>query len=187
MVRLFFAVVVTIVLVASSHAGQSARHTLNGVTFSCSADYRPVSIEGLGSSVALFYDAQMRALVFVAAPDERVSEAKLVADLQNAAARTIAGDGTFRWKRMFSPEAYNAFDKRRGEYWGYDGKQLVCFESHKLVFPSRTVWVGYAYFISEGQQARKDRNMGLGSLTDTVTIDASKRVARSIVRTTTGK
>ena len=187
MLRLVLAVAVTGLLVVSGSANQSARHSVNGVTFSCSADYRPVSVDGLDPSVALFYDEQMRALVFVAAPEEKVSEAKLVADIQTAAARTIAGEGAFRWKRMFSPEAYNAFDKRRGEYWGYDGKSLVCFESHKLVFPSRTVWVGYAYFISEGRQARKDRNMGLGSLTDTVTMDVSKRVARSIVRTTTGR
>ena len=181
------------VAMAVAHAGAApppagasrvSTHRVNGIAFTCPPEYEPRAVEELGETTALLFDRELRSVLFVAAPEGRVEPAKLSAELQRAAARTVAGGeaGAFRWKRMFTPAAYNAYDKQRGEYWGYDGKLLLAFEWHKLVFPSRTVLVGYAYVISEGAQARKDMRAGLGSMMDTLTIGNSKAIARAVTR-----
>jgi hypothetical protein len=189
------AVIFTIALVhplapsfaTTAATSRSIRHTVNGVAFSVAPEYSRVQVDEASEDVVILYDAQLQALLFVAAP-EKANDPKVVGAAQKLAARVIAGESAkpFSWRRMFSPSAYNRYDRQRGEYWGYDGKTLICFESHRLAFSSRTVHVGYAYLIAEGAQARKDMRVGLASMTETVTIEYAKRIARSITRAETG-
>lgn len=190
MVRAVAAVVVLLFITVSVAAqpNRSARYSVDGLSFSVPVEYRPIAGEGIDTPAGFFYDEQLDAVVFVASLEGKGADAKVTSAVQGIVSRTIAGpeSGTFRWKRMFSPSAYNKFDRQRGEFWGYDGKTLVCFETHKLVFPSRSVLVGYAYLISEGKQAKTDMRIGLGSMTDTITIECSKWIARTITRAETG-
>ena len=181
--------VVTTLSLAPAGANRPSTHRINGVAFSYPSEYELRSVEGLEETATLMFDRELRSVLFVAAPSGKADVVKLSGELQRAAAATVTGGsaGAFKWKRMFSPAAYNAYDKQRGEYWGYDGKLLLAFEWHKLVFPARTVLVGYAYVISEGAQARKDMRAGLGSMMDTLTIGNSKALARSITRAESGR
>jgi len=145
--------------------GHKADVTIDGVKFSCPKGFTVQTVSGFVTTRLMRNDkSKGGAGVFVMLPGKNINN-EFIEEIATALAYALLKKGAaYKWKRETAYEKVSKFETSGGGLVGFDGQKLVCFQYRLLSLYGKDVLVGQVFKLSQGEEAKRAFDDGLGGL-----------------------
>jgi hypothetical protein len=145
--------------------GHKADVTIDGVKFSCPKGFTVQMVSGFVTTRLMRIDKYKGAAgVFVMLPGKNINN-EFIEEIATALASALLKKGAaYKWKRDTIYEKVSKFETSGGELLGFDGQKLVCFKYRLLSLDGKDVIVGHVFKLSQGEEAKRAFDDGLGGV-----------------------
>ncbi len=145
--------------------GQKEEVAIGSVKFSCPKGYTVQAVSGFATTRLLRNNkSKGGAGVFVMLPGKNINN-EFIEEIANALASALFKKGaSYKWKRDTDYAKVSKFETSGGGLLGFDGQKLVCFHHHLLSLDGKDVLVGQVFKLSQGVEAKRAFDDGLGGL-----------------------
>jgi hypothetical protein len=161
-----------------SDPGHKADVTIDGIKFSCPKGFTVQKVSGFPTTRLMRNDRDKGgAGIFVTLPGKTINN-EFIEEIATALASALLKKGApYKWKRETGYGKVSKFETSDGRLLGFDGQKLVYFQYRLLSLDGRDVLVGQVFKLSEGEEANRDFDDGLGGVSPDCIAGASHVIA----------